>query len=113
MSTATASFVDPVTKVREETTTVGPPDSQIVAFLHAPVEGPLRARVLMLSSLYEDLQLHYRREILMARHLARRGFAVVRFQYRGTGNSAPLPGPAVTYDTMLDDARRMEEWLSA
>lgn len=111
MPTASASFVNRTTGVREETTTAGPADSQIVAFLHTPVDRPPRAAVLMLSSLYEDLQLHYRREILMARHLAQRGFAVARFHYRGTGNSAPLPDEAVTFDTMLRDAGLMEGLL--
>lgn len=68
------------------------------------------AAMVMCSSLFEDLQVQYRREILLARALTERGIAVVRFHYRGCGNSDAAPGGAVRMDSLLDDGRAALRW---
>lgn len=66
--------------------------------------------MLLCSSLYEDFQVNYRSELLVARALASRGCATARFHYRGTGNSDDLTG-GMTFETMLDDAHTAASWL--
>jgi pimeloyl-ACP methyl ester carboxylesterase len=53
---------------------------------------------------------NYRREVVFARHLARRGFAVERFHYRFSGNSDGEDA-MLTYETMTADAIACAEHL--
>lgn len=99
-----AQRVDGVLRIEERATFSGAPTDALLTFVHLPLgERPL-GRVLMCSSFYEDLQVHYRRDVLVARDLASQGIAVVRFHYRGTGNSAALPLGSPVMSTMVADA---------
>lgn len=108
---ARSSWSHPAKGVTEEVAFLGPDGGKILAFLHRPTAGAARAGVLLCGSLYEDLTVNYRNEVLVARELARRGFAAARFQYRGAGNSDSLPSGAVSFDSMVEDADRAAAWL--
>lgn len=73
---------------------------------------PARASVVICPPIYTEFTKNYRREVLLARRLARAGFAVGRFHYLGTGNSDG-EGAAVTFQTMRDDALGCVEHLRA
>jgi len=49
--------------------------------------GETSACVLISSPLFAEQARNYRREVILARELARRGIATFRYHYRGTGNS--------------------------
>jgi alpha/beta superfamily hydrolase len=107
---AGSSWSDSDAGTTEEASFIGPGGGRILAFLHRPTTGAAHRGVVLCSSLYEDFQVNYRMELLVARALARRGCAAVRFHYRGQGNSDDLPG-GMTSGTMLADARAATSWL--
>jgi hypothetical protein len=80
----------------------GPRSSPLFGCVHAPL-GPTVAAVVLCSSLYADLTLGYRRQVMFARFLAARGVLVHRFHYRGTGNSFGDPAE-ITYESLVEDA---------
>ena len=95
----------------EEATFLRSGAGSILAILHSPADGTLaRAVVVICGSLFEDLHVNYRTELLLARVLARRGCAVARFHYRGTGNSDDLSEGAVTFGSMSADLRSAVTW---
>lgn len=71
----------------------------------------MSGRVLLCGSLYEDLQVNYRAEMLLARTLAASGFGVARFHYRGSGNSDAAPDGAPTFGSLIEDASLVRDWL--
>ncbi|MDP8959415.1 MAG: alpha/beta hydrolase, partial [Actinomycetota bacterium] len=86
----------------EEAWWFGPDGQRLFGFLHLP-EGRPRAGIVVCSPLHAEFLRNYRREVLVARALAARGFAVQRFHYRGTGSSDGQASEA-TYETMRQDA---------
>jgi alpha/beta superfamily hydrolase len=106
-----SSWSDPRSGTTEEATFLGPRGRRILAFLHRPTTGPLTGGVVLCSSLFEDFRINYRMELYVARALARRGYAAVRFHYGGTGNSEDLDGRGVTFETMVSDTRTAISWL--
>jgi len=76
---------------------------QMFSALHRPEHDPIAA-VLICAPIQAEQLRNYRREVLLARELARQGLAVQRFHYRGSGNSDGSPAD-VTFETMLEDAR--------
>jgi hypothetical protein len=67
--------------------------------------------VIVCSPLFVEAERNYRREVLLGRCLAERGLACLRFHYRGTGNSDSAN--AVTFDSMLEDARTGADELAS
>jgi alpha/beta superfamily hydrolase len=65
--------------------------------------GQPRACVLISSSLYAENGRNYRREVILARELAVRGIASLRYHYRGTGYSDGDPA-AISFPSMCADA---------
>lgn len=65
--------------------------------------GEPRACVLISSSLYAEHARNYRREVILARDLAVRGIASLRYHYRGTGYSDGDPA-ALALPSMCADA---------
>jgi alpha/beta superfamily hydrolase len=107
-----SSWSDPGTGVTEEAAFLGPTGQRILAFLHRPGNDSVHGGVVLCSSLYEDFHVNYRSELLLARDLARRGYATVRFHYRGTANSDDLTCGEITFDTMVADAATAASWLA-
>ena len=78
------------------------PSGLIFTTLSMPQVAPSTG-ILVCPPIHADFSTNYRKEVLLARALAARGFAVQRFHYRGLGNS---DGEAseMTFDGMVDDA---------
>jgi alpha-beta hydrolase superfamily lysophospholipase len=79
------------------------PGGEIFCSLHAPTAGA-QASMIMCPPLLADHAFSYRRELLLAVELARRGVAVWRFHYAGTGYSEGAPD-TLSLDSMVADAR--------
>ncbi|MFV2000150.1 MAG: alpha/beta fold hydrolase [Acidimicrobiia bacterium] len=71
---------------------------------HLP-NGDRRASVVICSSTHAELLKSYRLEVVLARELAARGFAVQRFHYKGEGNSEGDLSE-LTLPAMVDAARQ-------
>jgi pimeloyl-ACP methyl ester carboxylesterase len=102
--------VDPVGRVggvggdvREEAGWRGAPGDRVFVVRHLP--SVPRVGVVVCSPVGGDGDSNYRREVLLARALARQGCAVQRCHWRGTGNSDGEPA-ALTFDSMAEDAVR-------
>ena len=78
------------------------PAGELFCSIHAPIAGA-HAILVMCPPLLADHPFSYRREVLLALELARRGVAVWRFHYAGTGHSEGSPD-AVSFDSIVADA---------
>lgn len=87
----------------EEPTYFGPAESPLFGVLHLPVDNRIRGAVLMCGSLAKEGTDSVRFQRIVGETLAKHGFAVLRFDYLGTGDSAYRQGRA--------DA--VENWLSS
>lgn len=83
------------------------PSGELFCSVHAPTAGA-RATLVMCPPLLADHPFSYRRELSMAVELARRGVAVWRFHYAGTGYSGGLP-QAISLGDLVADARAVVE----
>lgn len=72
----------------EVPTFFGPPDSPLFGVVHLPVDNEIRGGVLICGSLGKEAMDSARLHRALAEGLASRGFAVLRFDYLGTGDSA-------------------------
>ncbi len=79
------------------------PSGDLFHTVHAPSTGAT-ATLVMCPPLLADHPFSYRREVLAAAALARRGVAVWRFHYAGTGYSAGSPA-GVSFATLVADAQ--------
>jgi len=88
----------------EEASFIGPEGRAMFAFLHLPDGAPVLGGLVVCSPMDAETLRHYRKEVLLGRMLAPRGVAVLRFHYRGAGNS---DGDEHNYDNlpMLLDGR--------
>lgn len=88
----------------------GPSAQQLYGVLESPGARPRRTGVLLLyPGVQEYMRAHWAFRSL-ASALAVRGFPVLRFDYRGTGNSSGEPEDA-TFESCVDDARIAGEEL--
>jgi alpha/beta superfamily hydrolase len=71
-------------------------------FMHLP-RGKAKTGVVICSSVHAEFTRNYRREVLIGRSLAASGIAVLRFHYRGQGNSEG-ENADTTFDSMVEDA---------
>ena len=86
---------------------MGDPGRRLFFFSHLP-DGPARGALVICPSIGAEFRRNYNREVLLARAMAARGIAVLRFQYRGTGASEGDP-QELTVDSMIEDARSVAE----
>jgi alpha/beta superfamily hydrolase len=101
MTTATAcTWTDAERGFREEIAFV---NDVMFTVTVAPLDQP-RGLTLICPPLADDLVRNYRREVILARRLARRGIASQRFQYRSTGNSLG-ESDQMDWSQLVDDAR--------
>ena len=87
----------------EVPTFFGPSDSPLFGVVHLPVDNQIRGGVLICGSLGKEGMDSLRLHRILADSLARRGFAVLRFDYLGLGDSA--------YAQMRDDA--VANWVAS
>jgi alpha/beta superfamily hydrolase len=80
----------------------GTPGARLAGCTHVPDGTPLGGLVIC-PSIFNEFTKNYRREVALARVLARQGVAVQRFHYRSTGHSDDNSG-GLAFDTMCDDA---------
>lgn len=104
-----ASRSDPRTGVLERAAFLPHEGGEVFAVRHVPPEP--RGGVVVCCPIESEMEVNYRREVLLARALAERGVAVVRFHYRGAGHSQGEQAD-MGFDTMRDDARVAVEWLA-
>jgi alpha/beta superfamily hydrolase len=94
--------VDAATGVSESLTFIGTREDRLAAAMYLPA-GEARAALVACPPICIDFLRQYHREVVAARTLAAAGVAVLRFHYRGTGDSDGEPR-ALTFDTMREDA---------
>jgi hypothetical protein len=87
----------------EVPTFFGPSDSPLFGVVHLPVDNQIRGGVLICGSLGKEGMDSVRMQRILADDMARRGFAVLRFDYLGLGDSA--------YDQGRDDA--VANWVAS
>ncbi len=96
-----ATYVDPVTRAREDAGYVSANTAELFCVLHGASSTP-RGGVIICPSIYAEELKMYGTQVLAARAFAAAGFAVIRFHYRGTGHSGGVLEDS-TLDTMLED----------
>jgi hypothetical protein len=84
------------------------PGAHLYTVLHA-VEAPL-ARVLLVGSFASERHTSYRPWLQWARYLAARRIEVLRFDYRGVGESTGV-FTEMTLDSWVDDVERLSAWF--
>jgi pimeloyl-ACP methyl ester carboxylesterase len=84
------------------------PGAHLYTVLHE-VEAPL-ARVLLLGSFASERHTSYRPWLQWARYLAARRIEVVRFDYRGVGESTGV-FTEMSFRAWADDVERLSAWL--
>jgi hypothetical protein len=94
--------VDATSSTTELAGFVGPGPDRLFVSLALPVGVPTGS-VLIGSSLFAEGARNYRREVILARELAGRGIASLRYHYRGTGYSDGDPA-ALSFPSMCGDA---------
>jgi pimeloyl-ACP methyl ester carboxylesterase len=87
----------------EVPTFFGPPDSPLFGVVHLPADNAIRGGVLICPSLGKEAMDSARLHRALAEGLAGRGFAVLRFDYLGTGDSA--------FGQLRDDA--VVNWIAS
>lgn len=92
---------------------IGPAGNRLYCNLHEP-DVPLvrESAVLLCPAIGHEYYRSYRSQVRLAEHLANHGFAVLRFDYRGTGDSEGDQGTALMADC-VDDAVQAAEALRA
>lgn len=96
---------------REEAGFVGDERRRLFLYSHLPI-GPARGALVVCPSIGAEFRRNYGREVLLARALASRGIAVLRFHYRGMGASDGA-SEEMTLGTMIADACSVAETASA
>lgn len=85
--------------VREEAGFFGGPQ-RLFGVTYRPADPTVG--VVICSPIHAELLRNYHREVMLARSLARAGYAVQRFQYRGSGNSDGEPADE-TFESLRED----------
>ncbi|OYO07186.1 hypothetical protein CGZ98_20005 [Enemella evansiae] len=86
-------------------------DPPLFAALHLPADRQVRGGVLLCGSIAKEAADTTRGLRLLADRLARRGIAVLRFDYAGTQDSSGAPGSPTALSEWLDSIRTGYAWL--
>src|SRR2546423_5443891 len=107
----TSVLLDAATGAREERAFLGAGPERIFSTMHLP-PGDAVGGLVVCSPLHNEFLKHYRREVLVSRHLAGHRGAVSRFHYRGTPHrhrdaadmafSRKCAGPKAQASSLLD-----------
>lgn len=89
-------------ELRDGTTEVVGFFDDLFGVTHLPAREVV-GRAIICSPIYSEFLKNNRREVMLGRELARHGYAVQRFHYRGTGNSFG-PDSGLSIETMTKDA---------
>jgi pimeloyl-ACP methyl ester carboxylesterase len=92
--------------VMEEAGFLERPEGALFMVLHRPAGRPALGLLTVCGSLFAEQHTDYLREVRLARTLAAARFAVVRFHYRGFGNSAAA---TPSLDALTRDALDVSE----
>jgi pimeloyl-ACP methyl ester carboxylesterase len=84
---------------------------KMIGSLHQP-DGSQTSGLVICSPILADFYGRYRHEVMLGRELAARGTPVLRFHYRGNGNSDGDEA-AVSFDSLVEDARDAANALRA
>src|SRR5262245_1310438 len=103
-----ASRTDPVTSTTELAGFLGADEDRLFGVFTQP-STEASGVVLMCSSLYSEAARNYRREVILARELAARGIASLRFHYRGSGYSDGDPATLDFRSMIMDAAEALTE----
>lgn len=90
-------------RIEERAGYAGRTPNRLFVMVHAPCAAPATAALVVCPPILADLASDYRRQVLFGRALAARGVSVVRFHYRGWGNSEG-DATLTTFETLVDDA---------
>lgn len=99
--------------VRGVPTWFGPERSRLFGVVHAPAGGVARAGVVICPPLGRQYQDSYRGLKLLAQQLCAKGFAVLRFDYLGTGDSTGDQCGDDAVDGYVDSIRTAVSYLRA
>jgi alpha/beta superfamily hydrolase len=97
-----ATRTDDAAQSTERASFFGASGMRVFGVLHAPVHRASRAVVICPATSAESLTT-YRHDVMLARQLAARGIAALRFHYRGTGHSDG-DEEELTFESMKADA---------
>lgn len=111
MAPGVAEVVDPAGGFRDVLGYLGSGSDRVASCTHLPATGEAAGGVVACPSLFNEFLKNYRREVVLARELARRGMATVRLQYRGTANSDGDP-TSTTFESMVADVALAAEHLA-
>lgn len=89
----------------------GPERSRLFGVVHVPAGGVARGGVVICPTLGREYQDSYRGLKLLAQQLCAEGFAVLRFDYRGTGDSTGDQCDDGAVDGYLDSIRTAVDYL--
>ena len=84
----------------------GTTERPLFGWYHAPNERPARAAVVLCNAFGHEAMVSHRSYRRLAQRLAAEGFAVLRFDYDGTGDSAGEDSDPNRVDAWLDSIRR-------
>lgn len=89
----------------------GPPDNRLFGWLHLPAGGQAFGCAILCPPLGREHWAAHRTYRLLAEHLAAQGIAVLRFDYTGTGDSAPAPEGVPLVDSCLESVAAAARYL--
>jgi len=98
-------LVHPASRTSTRASFLGPPGRRLFICYHAPEGADAEAAVLICPPICAEATRNYRREVLVARELAERGIASLRFHYYGSGNSDGC-SKDLAIPQMVEDAKR-------
>ncbi|PIE42622.1 MAG: hypothetical protein CSA49_00175, partial [Gammaproteobacteria bacterium] len=87
---------------------------RLAVWEHSPSRGAIKDKVILLNAPVGFEQVHtYRSMRRLAEQLAADGFVVIRFDYRGTGDSMGVPEKNTTFEHWVQDIRCVSAYIKA